>query len=72
LVGAVHQTALAIEVNRRYLKFQKNYQLSPLIADSLISTYRKKNVNFTSFVLFEIFHLSCLPFRKTRNGLTEK
>ena len=26
LVGAVHRTALAIEVNRRYLKFQKNYQ----------------------------------------------
>ena len=28
LVGAVRRTALAIEVNRRYLKFQKNYQLS--------------------------------------------
>ena len=28
LVGAVYRTALAIEVNRRYLKFQKNYQLS--------------------------------------------
>jgi hypothetical protein len=24
LVGAVHRTALAIAVNRRYLKFQKN------------------------------------------------
>ena len=50
-------------------------------ASSLASTYRKKNVirdsscrftNLTSFVLFEIFHLSCLPFRETRNGLTEK
>jgi len=28
--------------------------------------------NLPSFVLFKIFHLSCLPFRKTRNGLTEK
>ena len=28
--------------------------------------------NLKSFVLFEIFHLFCLPFRRTRNGLTEK
>src|SRR5262245_28544971 len=28
--------------------------------------------NLPSFVLFEIFHLSCLPFRDVRNGLTEK
>src|SRR6187455_1711803 len=28
LIGSVYRTALAIAVNRRYLKFPKNYQLS--------------------------------------------
>ncbi len=88
-VGAnLWRVTLNLFLGSRFTVFQRT-------ADSLTSTYRKKNVirhslcrsigflpihdyvstihgTLTSFVLFEIFHLSCLPFRKTRNGLTEK
>jgi hypothetical protein len=50
-------------------------------ADFLASTYRKKNVirdssyrftNLMSFVLFEILHLSCLPFRENAERVNRK
>jgi hypothetical protein len=44
LVGAVHRTAMAIEVNRRYL-ISKELSALSLGADSLASTYRFSETN---------------------------